>query len=103
MQFPNLSSPAFWVGVDGDCVRVVCHPLEQLARGSWHQVTGTGNWDMDGLRRDHLAGMFYSRSVAHNDPREALHPGACSVFLLQAPHGPPKGSPRNYEGSPRTY
>ena len=76
MQIPNLSSPAFWVGVDGDCLRVVCHPLEQLARGSWHQVTGTGNWDMDGLRRDHLAGMFYSRSVADTDPREQLHPGA---------------------------
>jgi ATPase family associated with various cellular activities (AAA) len=68
MQIPHRFSPSLWAGLDGDSVQLLLHPLEHLVYKNWHQISGTGNWDTEGLRRDHLAGMFHSISYADPDP-----------------------------------
>ncbi len=49
---------------------LLCHPFEEMSRNRWHRVSGTGNWDTDGLRDDHLAEFFHSKSVADADPSD---------------------------------
>lgn len=68
MQFPNRFSPTFLTDLDGGRGQLLCHPFEQMAQNRWHHVRGTGNWDVEGLQRDHLAGMFHSRAIADADP-----------------------------------
>ena len=76
MQLPSSSPRTFWIGIDGEGLRLPDHPLDHLARKSWHQVSGIGNWDTDGLRGDHLAGIFHSKSTGDTDPNEQFYAGA---------------------------
>lgn len=68
MQLPDRFSPTFLTNLDGGCGQLVCHPFEQMAQNRWHHVSGVGNWDVKGLQRDHVAGMFHSRGFADADP-----------------------------------
>lgn len=76
MLLPNRFSPTFFAGVDGNVGHLLCHPFEQMAQNRWHQVSGTGNWDTEGLRRDHLAELFHSKSSIAADPDAESEAGA---------------------------
>jgi hypothetical protein len=60
----SLYSASFWIGIEGDEVRLLCHPLEHLTRQNWHEVVGYGEWDFERLRSDYRSQIFHSYSVA---------------------------------------
>lgn len=76
MLFPTRFSPTFLAGIDGNIGHLLCHPFEQMSQNRWHQVSGTGNWDTEGLRRDHLADLFHSVSHVAADPSQESEAGA---------------------------
>jgi len=68
MKFPARFSPTFLAAIDGHLGHLLCHPFEQMSENRWHLVSAEGDWDTEGLRKDHLAQMFHSESNGDADP-----------------------------------